>query len=1382
MKVSLDLKNDKVNKAKEPVAFKGYKPTLSEDGFKNYEFSYVFDENKDDCYLEIFKLGHDRNGNYFTNGLAYNSDGSTSYKLTSGQNRIDLAQTFGIDDNTPFAYHYVLVDKNSKHADIRIDSGESIDFRKNNNDDYSIFNIVLPTKSNLSRGGSMKLVIVDSQNVGKVYNDKNMIVEDSNLIKRALKGIKTITNKYGGTLAGLEEDVEKGKYDMYNRIISLPLFTDDDFSAHAYWNKNCMQMASSLGNINNYASLQRKMFAHGLNFVSDGAFVNEGLQGVHFKNMLYWGEESPYFNWFKASGLKDSPLSMGVFTKNKKYISHKIVNSPYTYEQKDNGKVVVRKNNKNYDPKKPTYIQFFDSRLVTDEERNDTTSLIKTYSKMSTDNVYKIHTHNDSVFPYSFEINPETYNRNIKLLNEYNDSLGANDIINLSGPMAARILSKFDNFVVDGKFESGFETWDANPDIAKLNFVYSHADTKFFKNIDPSHREREVQKFKRANYQVQDYAVTSGQYWTQKTDDILRLSVAQKLKHLDKQNPSLIYDTILNHSDGKSFPKSLKSEITRLEVSNVLSGYYNNKRTLSNEDKKSQILEGLMNTPLDSFEFGDNIVGVLASPYISKRAMTKDEIGVSRYELYKKENRELPAEFKKTYQMMNELYKNEMSDFAVKVLSAAETKLVEDYHGEKLFDGDKVTEYGKYVLPLIMPEIAKYAVVHGLAPDVEISVNNQSGEISYDYNALKETYLQGLGITNPSSPRDEAEMLLGKMRNGIKRLSVSEDSKIVDSIVKTLKGTNVESFKLADLIINKTQAGLDWRIDATKDIADIESVRSKNNSFEYTWQKIIDFWKAFNQGVISKNPNAYTVAEITDEGQIYMAGHGERSAKFSSASDIVAKFQRETGMTSTANYSYFFNDLPEIFSKKFEDGNSVGNDDGQRQWKLYKILDGYLRSASLDSLMYSYTFIGNHDKPRALHCMAMDMTLFYTNLNDFNNKKYRMMAYKLIHDKFDDNNPVPEWKVDNYDFSAVSPKAVAMGYALRSAFIKVLNDRRQNMSNEDFNYAFESISKSVSDLTQGKFEGKRFNPDAFGIKPFDVSISMVLKNARDKYGLPASLGKDYEDAVFEKALTPAMQKLQGMMEYLVALPGMPTLFDGDDMGATGYETKTKNMFLQNRQRVHNEWAEEENPKYKEFIFKNKEKFDKIMKVRRDPKCNALNNGAPFILPPQHSESGVTCPAVLRQSTDGRMAISIFNTSALHDNYEGEYHPQTQTFEAINLNFEVQKRDDKQHIEFMTGKDAGRGIAGLKHDTIFVNANDPNDLYYVNEYDGKYFLKHGSGDGKIRVDGSTLILYHVPEGTPLSFTGRVDINIPANIVTDAYSNKTIDSGKKLALYK
>lgn len=46
-----------------------------------------------------------------------------------------------------------------------------------------------------------------------------------------------------------------------------------------------------------------------------------------------------------------------------------------------------------------------------------------------------------------------------------------------------------------------------------------------------------------------------------------------------------------------------------------------------------------MNTPLDAIEFGDNLVSVLASPLISKRASVPSEIGVPRYELFKKETK-----------------------------------------------------------------------------------------------------------------------------------------------------------------------------------------------------------------------------------------------------------------------------------------------------------------------------------------------------------------------------------------------------------------------------------------------------------------------------------------------------------------------------------------------------------------------------------------------------------------------------------------------------------------------------------------------------------------------------------------------------------------------
>lgn len=1400
MKVSLDNQKQNIH-AKKNVAFEGFKEVKSEDGFKEYQFAYPYDENKDDCYLEIYKLDKDRYNNYFTTGKATNRfDNSSWYKLKPGVNNIDVASTFGIEDNTPFAYHYVLVDKKNGYQRARIDAGDSINERDRNFEkeekDKAIFNLVIPTSSNLSKGGSMKLVIIDSQKVGTVYNDQNVIVRDEKLAQRGMNGIKTIANKFGGTLAGLEQAVDKGEYDGYGRIISLPIFTDDDFTAHAYWNKNCFQMASSLGNVNNYASLQRKMFAHGLNFVSDGAYVNEGLEGVHFKHLLKWGVDSPYFNWFRASNAKDNPLSMGVFVKNKRYISHKIVNSPYVYKQNGIGIVSIKRkapNDPTYDPNKPTYIQFFDSRLVTDAEKNDTTSLIDTYSKMSTPNVYDLHTHNDSVFPYAFEIDPQTYNANIKRLNEYNASNPKGEIVNLDGPKAARILSKFKTFEVEGKFESGFETWDANPDIAKLNYVFSNADTKALKNIEtPAERKQEMLKIVRANSQVQDYAVESGKYWTQKTDDILRTSIAQNLKRVDANNPSQVYAQIMSKANGKIFPTTLPADVSKDEVENVLLGLYHNKRKLSNEDKKSQILEGLMNTPLDSFEFGDNIVSVLASPLISKRATVPSEIGVSRYDIYKAGNKHLLREYKDTYEMMDRLYVNEMSDFATKVLDVVNASLPES---NKLFDGDKVTEFGKYVIPLVTPEIAKYAVIKSLAPNLTVAIDKNSGEISYDYKTLKKLTLQGVGIKNPASPEDEAKMLISRIRSGMKHLDTSMSSEIIDSINKTIRDTNVNSFKLADLIIDKTQSGLDWRIDATKDIADVEALRNGNTNFDFTWQSIINFWKKFNKAVMSKNPNAYMVAEVTDEKTLHDKGLGYHSRKFPKYSDIITKFQRETGMTSTANYSYFFTDVAKMFTRCFEDG-SYWEDSDYLQKLLYEKMigggDPYFKSGSLDSILYSYTFIGNHDKPRALHCAALDLGMFYCDLN-YNtpgNYQNRLNAYKMVENKFMEY--IDPNTINNYDFSAISPKAVAMGYALRKAFIDVLNDykadKNKNISDQDFHDAFVALSQAVSDLSQGKFLGRRFDPDAFGIKPFDVSIHMVLKQAKEKYNfhLPATAGNKFEDDVFEKAVDPAISKLLGMMKFLVALPGMPTLFDGDDLGATGYDTKTKNMYLQGRQRVHDEWAQVGGPKYKSFIAKHKKEFDEIMAIRKNPKCNALNNGAPFTLPLQEAQDAYNSnnkfkvPVIFRQSTDGRMAISIFNTSGLHHDNESYYSPTKLTLDSIKLNFETKKdANGHEHTIFLDGQN-GVGIPGLKNNTVFVNAKDPDDLYYVNELDGKYFLKRASDNGKITVDDSTLILYHCPDNAQLTFTGSAKYTPAAHYAVNAYNAKPVESGKKLAL--
>ena len=1382
MKVSLSL-NQPENNSK--INFTGYKWVKDEHGFRNFETSYVYDENNQDCYLEVFTLDHDKHNNYFISSPAKARQGGYRIKMNPGANRINLTKTFGILPDAPFAYHYVVKNHGDGQEYLQIDAGDSIE------EDHKAYNIVVPNGSLMSKGGSMKLVNIDSQNVGIVYDEHGKWKLDKELQQKSLDAVKTLTNVFGGTAAGLEKDIEEGKFGSYSRIISLPVFTREDFTSHKYWIENIFQPCNSLMNMNNYRSLQEKMFAKNLNFVSDGAFVNEGLMGTHFTNVLKWGTESPYFRWFRATNLKDSALSLGVFPKRTENVSWKLVNSPKLYVQNSFGKVEEMENSK-YDLSKPTYIQFFDKRLVTDKEKKDSQFLIKAYSKLNTKDIYDLHTHDDSVFPYYFEVNPKTVAANVKRFNERNLSLPKEDKLKFDGYEAARIMSKYETFVVDGKFESGFETWDANPDIAKLNFVLSNNDLKTLKNLPNKDALREEENIRQANCQVQDYTVEGGKYWTRVTNDILRLHVAQTLSSADAQNPNAVYQKILGLSDDNHFPKALKAQLTQNEVENVLDGCYKVTRKLSDEPKEDQILEQLMNMPLETVEFGTNLVGVLGSPLISKRAVTEDEVGVSRYDIYKNGNTNLLPEYAKTYNAMDNIYKNEMSNFAIKVLDEVNDKLSKD---NKLFNENAVTEFGQYVLPIIVPQIAKFALVKAFSPKADVSYDKKTGEITYDYNALLNTHLQSLDLPKAGSPQDEAMLVLEKMKKGIADISSDSQDLITKSILTTLKNTNAESFKLADLIIDKTQAGLDWRIDATKDIADIDSLRTHKQPFEDIWNDVNKFWKKFAKGIYSQNPNSYIVAEITDEDDLFDQAFGPQSPTYPSKKDILPKFLRNTGITANAQYSKFFYDIVKLYSRSFEDAKTMDGVPDENTFALADHLKSTLMSAdgsllkafSLPAINYAYTFIGNHDKPRALHCAALDMDMFYADLTFVEDKKHRMDAYRLIKDKSLDH--VTDEEVLHYNFDNISPKAVAMGMALRKGMIDVLRGYKKDMSQEEFDRNFIAISKAVADLSAGKFGDIRFDGDSFGVKPIDVNIKKVVEQAQNRYGFKLSnheQAKKFENDAFEAIMKPAMTKVLAMMQILAAMPGMPTLYDGDDLGATGYDTEKKNVYLQGRQRVHNEWADVESPRYKKFIAEYKEKFDKAMGIRRKSECNPLNNGAPFVLPMQHGynpfggdKNNYNIPAVLQQSTDGRMTISLFNLHRNVDNKRPHYdNEQALDTKCIKLpQIELNHEGDTE----MNGT-MGVGIKGLRNNIKFYNANDPNDVYYVNIVGDRYIIKRGTDGGQITINDPTLVLYSNPVDAPLSFTGQYHVKQGVNTINNAYTFKNNECGKQLCLCK
>ena len=158
-------------------------------------------------------------------------------------------------------------------------------------------------------------------------------------------------------------------------------------------------------------------------------------------------------------------------------------------------------------------------------------------------------------------------------------------------------------------------------------------------------------------------------------------------------------------------------------------------------------------------------------------------------------------------------------------------------------------------------------------------------------------------------------------------------------------------------------------------------------------------------------------------------------------------------------------------------------------------------------------------------------------------------------------------------------------------------------------------------------------------------------------------------------------------------------------------------------------------------------------LRNKKELEPLNNGTPFILKPQdakiNTEGGrhTRLSALLRQSPNGRMTVSIFNTSGLNHKYNEYYTPGTVELDKIDLNTE--------------GENIGLP-GGLKSGTKFKNI-DPSDntIYYVND--------------------KNQILYSVPD--QLTFTGRkVLYNPQYNFVSqNSYKQKQdVVTGSKLAI--
>jgi hypothetical protein len=1255
-----------INPGVKKVSFKGMEEKKTASGNRAIDFFLPHDSSKYNASIELVPVKK-QGTSYFADTTDYDP---VTVPLKDG--KVSINPSIIAFKDQAFAYRFKLEDKDGNEAPkYHTDGG----IRTENSDEAN-YTVVFRDRAPITNpGGSIMHLMVDSYNVGYNFNKNGKISADTEALKKAQNARRTPFNQYGGNTAGVVTDLQRLKDLGYDFILATPngLIGNDKRSSHGYWTNNPYQ-----GPENGVNKLALESYKKGMSIILDGAFVNEGMEGDRIKHIQKWGKESPFFNNFKIDGkltIKNLPNVDPKSEEGKEIYSHiklNIVNGSKKYAfNKDE----IETDKQTRDPKKLTIVQIYDDRLITDEQKEQIKKgqVLESYGKHNTDNHYEITNDNQSALLREFEVSEDELPDFEKRIKDNKDLYKTNRL----GFM--QTVLDFQNFNIDNQ-ANGFETWDGNADIAKLRYTYTMADEQKASLAGLSKEEKKA--LQQGAYQNQDYIQKVGMYWTKSVKNTL---VEYTAKTLNKAKEQKDYREIFKNSKD-ILPTHSEDTMSDDVIKNVLANTYVIPELKTTSNAKERIAEDIMNLPLESIGFSSDLSAVLGSPYLAKRAFEKEDVSKTRYELYQQKNyKNIPDKYRDVYRDAEDLFidkDNSLTEFAYEAITQADTE-------GKLIDKktQKLTDSGKLMLPLVANDIMKFAIVKSAAPDFKVETN-ENGELIYDEKALRAINLKNLGGEgiSASSPEEEATKTLHTIRKGLAKISEDDKKVLVDNLKQRFNSVKEADLKMAYVTVDRTASGLNWRTDATKDNAPIGEVRDKQANLGPAMDESIEFWQGFTKGIKKVNPNAYIIAEMTDTDDLIKLSGG-KSGKYSNNMILESAFVSDTGVSGLSNYNYFFSSLLGVVSRaadtgakgkadelKLDIGGALKKDmNGENDWGGKN--RGFLYEYPNDAAKISHNFTTNHDKPRLLSVLALDMGLFHGETTD------QAYADYLLGQG-----------------AKYNTKALAMAKAIDTAMGLSIDDMK--LSEEDKEKAKGQLKLGLQNLVNGEFQGKKFNPESFGVAPLDMAINDVIVQSKD---LPKQLDTDeLKNRTFEKMLKPATEKLLIMDKFLAILPGRNTSYAGDEYGATGYESPCKNLYGQNRNVAHREWVEAEqgSKDRKEFLATFYDEKQKISQLRKQPGLSALSKGETTILDANGDKDVL---AMFRYDKMSELICLAHTKNINKDTFQVDTNLENPNYNTSQINLTPSHKNQTA---------IGGIVGGLAAGTYFVNAKDNKTLLGV----------------------------------------------------------------------
>lgn len=674
------------------------------------------------------------------------------------------------------------------------------------------------------------------------------------------------TGPDGGHEEGLTELMPNLQAAGFTGIVFKPFIGGDTITSHGYGTIDLGVLNNSFKNKATFRAFLADSLKRGIGPFADLAAINQSLNGVQMMSNMVYGYSSPYWRWLKygdehqAGGpsifpsLAHNKFVFGILpTVKDKQTGQRAINYKAFDFRVINDPAAP---NGQYDAKRPTFIELYDPRL----ERKDG-SLIQPPSTV-------LQNGQDSVQKFRFPVSK-------KELEERRA-----DGKHKSGGEKEAFL-QWDHFRLDiaSSDDSGAK-WDGQASAAMLNpknpEVVNHlADmvgywSRMVMNSHVNTVTRALTQVQRA-YQTDDpntllRAITQENAFELSANKVLPPIVNPGVETMTDDEADAILKRVKPNCDkekiGAAFSKRLLDEIPMSVLPlpvlfKATLSYPGLQDVLQNKHRHwvVQVIDQYMFTPLSSLPVVGGAFRALKNLLFPPSF--QDHLGDTLGRVFQQLS-------PKTQEKLR--YGNMQSQLA-------------DQLGERI--------YLSLLTGLNLKEVSK---------------------VEHDPEALEKAFYEGMpGDILKADPHTAAKRLPGLMKE---RLATLQPVHVANQVEEVMRDLNPKLAALAQEVVQRREFGLNWRIDAAKDVAEMDPIyeaepAARPEMFKEEIKFMKGFWGQLIKRMREPFPKASIIAELTDFDRLT---NQNKSVADAAMKDLL---DPET-FTSTPNMNYMYSAMLQL--------------------------------------------------------------------------------------------------------------------------------------------------------------------------------------------------------------------------------------------------------------------------------------------------------------------------------------------------------------------------------------------------------------------------------------------------------------------------------------